>query len=162
MTTTLVFIYLFIIAPSFIYFVDATAAATSVGGRSFDVNKALSSDTYHQDEDTRQFIEEDYVSLMTNYENDERYLRGRKLQDNVDYQEKPYYQSQQQTHRASRGQIITLAIVVTLTATLAVYSAVLYREFAAITLYNILGYRIFGDSDERQGGSGEQEGVEIS
>ena len=91
MTTTLVFIYLFIIAPSFIYFVDATAAATSVGGRSFDVNKALSSDTYHQDEDTRQFIEEDYVSLMTNYENDERYLRGRKLQDNVDYQEKPYF-----------------------------------------------------------------------
>mmetsp|Transcript_27504 Transcript_27504/g.41459 ORF Transcript_27504/g.41459 Transcript_27504/m.41459 type:complete len:157 (+) Transcript_27504:79-549(+) len=151
------FILLFI-AP-FIHFVDATAAATSVGGRAaHDVDTSAK----YQDEGTRQFIEKDYLSLMTNYVNDQRYLRGRKLQENIDYQKQPYYQSQQQTHGASRAQAIILTIVVTLTIALAVYAAFLYREFAAVTLYNVLGYRLFGDSDA-QGGSGEQEGgVEIS
>eukprot|EP00985_Skeletonema_marinoi_P001676 scaffold676_cov137-Skeletonema_marinoi.AAC.6 len=148
------FILLFI-AP-FVHFVDATAAATSVGGRA-----AHDVDSSYQDEGTRQFIEKDYLSLMTNYVNDQRYLRGRKLQENIDYQKQPYYQSQQQTHGASRAQAIILTIVVTLTIALAVYAAFLYREFAAVTLYNVLGYRLFGDSDV-QGGSGEQEGVEIS
>lgn len=143
---------------------DATSAATSLGGRGDVVDRASSSVTYnHPDEEgTRQFIEEDYVSLMTNYENDQRYLRGRKLQENVDYQKKPYYQSSSQQYGVSRGQVITLAIVVSLTVALAVYAAVLYREFAAVTLYNVLGYRLFGDPDDNQGRSGEQEGVEIS
>jgi len=153
------FILLFI-AP-FIHFVDATAAATSVGGRAAHDVDSSSAKYQDEDEGTRQFIEKDYLSLMTDYVNDQRYLRGRKLQENIDYQKQPYYQSQQQTHGASRAQVIILTIVVTLTVALAVYSAFLYREFAAVTLYNVLGYRLFGDSDV-QGGSGEQEGVEIS
>jgi hypothetical protein len=145
-----------------IYFVDAKAAAITLGGRAFDVVRQ-SSVTYHQDEGTRQFIEEDYVSLMTNYEIDQGNLRGRKLQENVDYQKKPYYQSSQQTtYGVSRAQIITLTIIVSLTVALAIYAGVLYREFAAVTLYNVLGYRVFSDPDENQGGSREQEGVEIS
>jgi hypothetical protein len=85
------------------------------------------------------------------------------LQENVDYQKKPYYQSSQQTtYGVSRAQIITLTIIVSLTVALAIYAGVLYREFAAVTLYNVLGYRVFSDPDENQGGSREQEGVEIS
>lgn len=137
------FIYLF--AAPFILIVDV-AATVSVGGRA----------------SLRQFNEKDYVSLMTNYVHDQRYLRSRNLQENIDYQNTPYYQSQQQSYGgASRAQVITLAIVVTITVALAAYSVFLYREFAAVTLYNVLGYRVFGDSDE-QGGSREEEGVEIS
>ena len=112
-------------------------------------------------EGMRQFNEKDYVSLMTNYVNDQRYLRGRKLQENIDYQKTPYYQQQQTYYGTSRAQVITLSIVITLTVGLAAYAVFLYREFAAVTLYNVLGYRVFSDSNE-QGGSAEQDGVEIS
>ena len=142
------FIYLF--AAICIHFVDATATATLVGDRASQDQEGM-----------RQFNEKDYVSLMTNYVNDQRYLRGRKLQENIDYQKTPYYQQQQTYYGASRAQVITLSIVITLTVGLAAYAVFLYREFAAVTLYNVLGYRIFSDSDE-QGGSAEQDGVEIS
>lgn len=137
---------------------DVTAEVTSVSSGAYDVDRTSSITS--RVEGTRHFNEEEYVSLMTNYEIDQRFLRGRKLQD-IDYQKKPYYQSQQPTYRASRAQIVTLAIIVTLTVGLAVYAAVLYREAAAVTLYNVLGYRLFGDSDV-QDGSGEHEEVEIS
>ena len=142
------FIYLF--ATICIHFVDATATAT-LGDRASQDQEGM-----------RQFNEMDYVSLMTNYVNDQRYLRGRKLQENIDYQKgSPYYQQQQSYYGASRAQVITLSIVITLTVGLGAYAAFLYREFAAVTLYNVLGYRVFSDSDE-QGGSAEQDGVEIS
>ena len=77
-------------------------------------------------------------------------MRGRKLdENNIDYQ-KPYYQSQEQ--HVSRGQAITLAIVVTLTVGLAAYSVILYREYVASTIYNVLGYRLFSGSDEQTSG----------
>ena len=158
MIPTLFIYYAFV--ASFFLFVDVTAAATSVGSAAYDVDKRSSVNS--RVEGTRQFNEEDYVSLMTNYDSDQRYLRGRKLQENIDYQKKPYYQSQQQTYGASKAQVVTLAIVITLTVALAVYAAVLYREAAAVTLYNVLGYRLFGDSEDVQGGSGDHEGVEIS
>ena len=139
------FVYLF--AAICIHFVDATATAT-LGDRASQDQEGM-----------RQFNEKDYVSLMTNYVNDQRYLRGRKLQENIDYQN--VYQQQQTYYGASRAQVITLSIVITLTVGLAAYAVFLYREFAAVTLYNVLGYRVFSDSDE-QGGSAEQDGVEIS
>lgn len=146
------FIY-YVFAAPFILFADVAAAvaATSVDRTTSSVTSRV--------EGTRQFNEEDYVSLMTNYENDQRYLRGRKLQD-IDYQKKPYYQARQPTYGASRAQVITLAVVITLTVGLAVYAAVLYREAAAVTLYNVLGYRLFGDSDVP--GDSEEHEVEIS
>lgn len=156
MNPTLFIFYVF--AAPVILFADVTAVATSVGSSAYDVDRTSS--VTSPVEEMRQFNEEDYVSLMTNYENDQRYLRGRKLQD-IDYQKKPYYQSQQPAYGASRAQVVILAFVITLTAGLAVYAAVLYREAAAVTLYNVLGYRLFGDTDI-QGDSGEHEGVEIS
>lgn len=109
----------------------------------------------------RLFKEEDYEAIMTNYVTDQRYLRGKKLQESIDFQKKPYYQLQQQSNAGvSRGQVITLAIIVTLTVALAVYSLFLYREFTAITLYNVLGYRLFSDPDEHT--SGAQNDVEMS
>ncbi len=154
------FIYYVFVATSFILFADVAAAAatTSAGSGAHDVD--TSSSVTSQVEGVRQFNEEEYVSLMTNYEIENRFLRGRKLQD-IDYQKKPYYRAQQPTYGASRAQKITLAVVITMTVGLAVYAAVLYREAAAVTLYNVLGYRLFGDSDV-QGDSGEHDGVEIS
>jgi len=125
-----------------IVFVDASASSTASGGlRETDV------DPHHDSMLHREFIEADYKAIMTNYRSDQGSLRGRKLEENnIDYQ-KPYYQSQEQ--HVSRGQAITLAIVVTLTVGLAAYSVFLYREYVASTIYNALGYRLFSGTDEQ-------------
>jgi len=128
-----------------IVFVDASASSTASGGlRETDV------DPHHDSMLHREFIEADYKAIMTNYRSDQGSLRGRKLEENnIDYQ-KPYYQSQEQ--HVSRGQAITLAIVVTLTVGLAAYSVFLYREYVASTIYNVLGYRLFSGTDEQTSG----------
>lgn len=127
-----------------VVFVDASASsAAPSGGRETDVAP-------HRDSMLRrQFNEKDYKAIMTNYRSDQGSLRGRKLEENnIDYQ-KPYYQSQE---HVSIGQAITLAIVVTLTVGLAAYSVILYREYVASTIYNVLGYRLFSGSDEQTSG----------
>ena len=125
-------------------FVDASASTAPGGLRETDV------DPHHDSMLHREFIESDYKAIMTNYRSDQGSLRGRKLEENnIDYQ-KPYYQSQEQ--HVSRGQAITLAIVVTLTVGLAAYSVFLYREYAASTIYNVLGYRLFSGTDEQTSG----------
>jgi hypothetical protein len=126
-----------------VVFVDASASSAAPGGlREIDVAP------HHDSMLRRQFNEKDYKAIMTNYRSDQGSLRGRKLEDynNDDYQ-KSYYRSQEQ--HVSRGQAITLAIVVTLTVGLAAYSVFLYREYVASTVYNVLGYRLFSGSDEQ-------------
>jgi hypothetical protein len=128
-----------------VVFVDASASSAPGGLRETDV------DPHHDSMLHREFIESDYKAIMTNYRSDQGSLRGRKLEDynNDDYQ-KSYYRSQEQ--HVSRGQAITLAIVVTLTVGLAAYSVFLYREYVASTVYNVLGYRLFSGSDEQTSG----------
>ena len=146
-------LFISLLFVSVVCFPDAAAAVAAA--------KSLSADNSHSDEGARhQFIEKDYISIMTNEVNDQRYLRGRKLQENIDYQKKPYYQSQQPAQGgATKSQLITLGVVVTLTVALAIYALVLHREYAVLTIYNVLGYRLFGDSDESED---QVEEVEIS